>query len=184
MHKSEKWKWSRSVVSDPQQPYGLQPSRLLRPRDSPGKSTGVGCYCLLPSIPRGSLIKEQYSSFQSCPVPSAHCLSMAGEDRPRRQGFSHGETGGPEPGLLGSFCPPWLLCFSGHRRLVLGLPLQLPICLPVHCPLPTFLSALSLPPLLSWNYTCGLGCPHLMMRGLGKHGAQKTTGGYRRNCKI
>ena len=46
-HKSEKWKWSRSVVSDPQQPHGLQPSRLLHPWDFPGKSTGVGCHCLL-----------------------------------------------------------------------------------------------------------------------------------------
>ena len=44
---SNAWKWSRSVVSDPQQPHGLQPSRLLHPRDSPGKSTGVGCHCLL-----------------------------------------------------------------------------------------------------------------------------------------
>ena len=47
MHASEKWKWSRSVVSDPQQPRGLQPSRLLHPWDFPGKSTGVGCRCLL-----------------------------------------------------------------------------------------------------------------------------------------
>ena len=44
---SEKWKWSRSVVSDPQRPHGLQPSRLLHPWDFPGKSTGVGCHCLL-----------------------------------------------------------------------------------------------------------------------------------------
>ena len=47
MHESEKWKWSRSVVSDPQRPHGLQPTRLLHPWDSPGKSTGVGCHCLL-----------------------------------------------------------------------------------------------------------------------------------------
>ena len=47
MHESEKWKWSRSVVSDPQRPHGLQPTRLLRPWDFPGKSTGVGCHCLL-----------------------------------------------------------------------------------------------------------------------------------------
>ena len=45
MHKSEKWKWSCSVVSDPQRLHGLQPSRLLRPWDFPGKSTGVGCHC-------------------------------------------------------------------------------------------------------------------------------------------
>ena len=31
MHESEKWKWSHSVMSDPQRPHGLQPSRLLRP---------------------------------------------------------------------------------------------------------------------------------------------------------
>ena len=47
MHESEKWKWSRSVVSDPQRPHGLQPSRLLCPWDFPGMSTGVGCHCLL-----------------------------------------------------------------------------------------------------------------------------------------
>ena len=44
---SEKWKRSRSVVSNPQQPHGLQPTRLLHPWDFPGKSTGVGCHCLL-----------------------------------------------------------------------------------------------------------------------------------------
>ena len=42
-----KWKWSRSVVSDSLRPHGLQPTRLLRPWDFPGKSTGVGCHCLL-----------------------------------------------------------------------------------------------------------------------------------------
>ena len=31
MHESEKWKWSRSVVSDSLRPHGLQPTRLLRP---------------------------------------------------------------------------------------------------------------------------------------------------------
>ena len=47
MHESEKWKWSRSVVSDSSWSHGLQPTRLLRPWDFPGKSTGVGCHCLL-----------------------------------------------------------------------------------------------------------------------------------------
>ena len=54
VHESEKWKWSRSVVSDSQWPHGLQPTRPLRPWDFPGKSTGVGCHCLLrfhPSYP-------------------------------------------------------------------------------------------------------------------------------------
>ena len=47
MHESEKWQWSCSVVSDSLQPHGLQPTRLLRPWNFPGKSTGVGCHCLL-----------------------------------------------------------------------------------------------------------------------------------------
>ena len=55
MHESEKWKWSHSVLSDSQRPHRLQPTRLLRPWDLPGKSTGVGCHCLLryiwPTLP-------------------------------------------------------------------------------------------------------------------------------------
>ena len=47
MCESEKWKWSRSVVFDSSRPHGLQPTRLLHPWDFPGKSTGVGCHCLL-----------------------------------------------------------------------------------------------------------------------------------------
>ena len=47
MHKSEKWKCSRSVMSDPSWPHGLHPTRLLQPWDFPGKSTGVGCHFLL-----------------------------------------------------------------------------------------------------------------------------------------
>ena len=43
----EKWKWSRSVVSNSSRPHGLQPTRLLHPWDFPGESTGVGCHCLL-----------------------------------------------------------------------------------------------------------------------------------------
>ena len=33
-------------VSDSVQPHRWQPTRLLRPWDSPGKNTGVGCHCL------------------------------------------------------------------------------------------------------------------------------------------
>ena len=47
MHESEKWKWSRSVVSDSLRLHGLQLTRLLCPWDFPGKSTGVGCHHLL-----------------------------------------------------------------------------------------------------------------------------------------
>ena len=47
MHESEKWKWSRSVVSDSSWSHGLQPSRLLCPWDFPGKNTWVGFHHLL-----------------------------------------------------------------------------------------------------------------------------------------
>ena len=48
MHESEKWKWSRSVMSDSLGPHGLQSTRFLCPREyCPGKSTGVGCHWLL-----------------------------------------------------------------------------------------------------------------------------------------
>ena len=42
MHESEKWKGSRSVVSNSSRPHGLQPTRLLCPWDFPGKSTEWG----------------------------------------------------------------------------------------------------------------------------------------------
>ena len=48
---SNAWKWKVKVKS---LTHELQPTRLLRPWDFPGKSTGVGCHCLLhtyPSIP-------------------------------------------------------------------------------------------------------------------------------------
>ena len=39
-----------SVVSDSSRPPGLQPTRLPHPWEFPGKSTGVGCHCLLRTI--------------------------------------------------------------------------------------------------------------------------------------
>ena len=40
VHESEKWKWSRSVVSNSLRPHGLQPTRLLYPWDFPGPDYG------------------------------------------------------------------------------------------------------------------------------------------------
>ena len=47
LHAERKGKSSRSVMSNSLRPYGLQATRLLRPWDFPGKSTGVGYHCLL-----------------------------------------------------------------------------------------------------------------------------------------
>ena len=48
---SNAWKWKVKVKSlsrvRPSATYGLQPTRLLRLWDFPGKSAGVGCYPLL-----------------------------------------------------------------------------------------------------------------------------------------
>ena len=49
-HKDVEVKGSDSVMSDSLPPYGLQPTGLLCPWDFPGKSTGVGCHCLLQPI--------------------------------------------------------------------------------------------------------------------------------------
>ena len=41
---------SHSLVFPILKPHELQPTRLLCPRYSPGKNTGVGCHCLLQDI--------------------------------------------------------------------------------------------------------------------------------------
>ena len=57
---------SRSVVSDSVWPHRRQPTRLLHPWDFPGKSTGVGCHCLLHLIhysflnPSETITSEKY----------------------------------------------------------------------------------------------------------------------------
>ena len=69
MHESEKWKWSCSVMSNPQQSHGLQPTRLLCPYDFPGKSTGVGCHCLLYNEILLLLLLSCFSRVRLCATP-------------------------------------------------------------------------------------------------------------------
>ena len=52
------------VVSDSMQPHRLQPTRLPRPWDSPGKNTGVGCHFLLQRMK----VKSESEVAQSCPT--------------------------------------------------------------------------------------------------------------------
>ena len=101
MHESEKWEWSCSVVSDPQRPHGLQPSRLLHPWDFPGKSTGVGCHCLLHQEATAAAAAK---SLQSCPTL---CDPIDGSP-----------PGSPVPGILQTRTLEWVaISFSmrGHR---------------------------------------------------------------------
>ena len=66
MHVSEKWKWSRSVVSDSSWPHGQQPTRLLCPWDFPGKRTGVGC--------QESLLQNKWKLDNICEISfQMHC---------------------------------------------------------------------------------------------------------------
>ena len=47
-------------------PHGLQPTKLLRPLNSPGKNTGVGCHFLLQCMK----VKSESEVTQSCPTLS------------------------------------------------------------------------------------------------------------------
>ena len=49
-------------MSNSVQPHRRQPSRLLRPWDSPGKNTGVGCHFLLQCMK----MKSESEVTQSC----------------------------------------------------------------------------------------------------------------------
>ena len=53
-------------MSDSVRPHGLQPTRLLRPWDSPGKNTGVGCHVLLQCME----VKSESEVAQLCPTLS------------------------------------------------------------------------------------------------------------------
>ena len=53
-------------MSDSVRPHRLQPTRLPRSWDSPGKNTGVGCHFLLHCMK----VKSESEVAQSCPTPS------------------------------------------------------------------------------------------------------------------
>ena len=53
-------------MSDSVRLHRRQPTRLLRPWDSPGKNTGVGCHFLLQCMK----VKSESEVAQSCPTPS------------------------------------------------------------------------------------------------------------------
>ena len=52
-------------MSDSVLPQGLQPTRLLRPWESPGNSTGVGCHCLLQYADDTTLMAESEEELKS-----------------------------------------------------------------------------------------------------------------------
>ena len=64
MNEGEKWKWSRSVMSDPQRPHGLQPTRLLRPWAFSGQEywSGVPLPSPIPSHTESQIVKTSPQS--------------------------------------------------------------------------------------------------------------------------
>ena len=87
-HESEKWKQSRSVMSDSSWPHGLQPTRLLRPWNFPGRSAGLGCHCLLQNLflqPHKflfpSLSYTKYRCHMYCSIPCFFHISVYPENR-------------------------------------------------------------------------------------------------------
>ena len=71
--------WVASVMSDSVQPHRRQPTRLHRPRDSPGKNTGVGCHfllqCLKPPHRRQPTRLHHPRDFPGkCTGVGCHCL--------------------------------------------------------------------------------------------------------------
>ena len=69
------------VLSNSLQPRGLRPARLLRPWDSPGKSTGVVCHAL----PQGIfLTRGSNSSLLSVLHGQAGSLPLAPRGKPQK----------------------------------------------------------------------------------------------------
>ena len=62
--------WVASVMSDSARPHRRRPTRLLRPWDSPGKNTGVGCHFLLQCMK----VKSDSEVAQLCPTQRPHGL--------------------------------------------------------------------------------------------------------------
>ena len=69
-------------MSDSVGPHGWQPTRLPRPRDSPGKNTGMDCHFLLQCVK----VKSESEATQSCPTQRPHGLQPT---RSLSMGFSN-----------------------------------------------------------------------------------------------
>ena len=98
--------------------HGLQPTRLPRPWNSPGKNTGVGCHFLLQCMK----VKSESEVAQSCPTlrDPMDCSASLGFSRqedwsgapsPSRMGCS--PAGSPVPGVLQAGGLEWVARSEG-----------------------------------------------------------------------
>ena len=82
--------WVASVMSDSVRPHRRQPTRLPRPWDPPGKSTGVGCHFLLQCMK----VQSESEVAQLCPTL---CDPIGGSP-----------PGSPVPGILQARALEWV----------------------------------------------------------------------------
>ena len=68
-----------SVVSDFVRPHRWQPTRICHPWDSPGKNTGVGCHCLLPTTATQPQIWEAHEGLSLASLSLLTFLIFRGE---------------------------------------------------------------------------------------------------------
>ena len=116
---SNAWKWKVKVKSLNRvqllATHGLQPTRLLHPWDPPGKSTGVGCHCLL----RKLITWLNLTPLNSKPVPrklNRQCPTGGGGSRETRTSYNRW----PISDLF-----PILWSFSIRLVWTFGVPLNL-----------------------------------------------------------
>ena len=98
-------------MSDSSQPHGLQPIRLLHPWNFPGKSTGVGCHCLLwKLLSRVQLLVTPWTAAYQAPP------SMGFSRQEYWSGVSHPkhQESGTDLGLAS-------ICFMGRTGLTFPL---------------------------------------------------------------
>ena len=69
--------FSCSVISDSLETHGLEPTRLLCPRDFPGKNTGVGCHFLLQRIFLTQGLNPHLLHWQANSLPLSHQESIS-----------------------------------------------------------------------------------------------------------
>ena len=107
------WKWSLSVMSDSQWPHEWQPTRPLHPRDFPGKSTGVGCHCLLHPICYWRSVHFNHSvvSESLWPHEPQHARSPCPSPTPRAYSNSYSSSQWCHPTISSSDVP-----FSSHLQ--------------------------------------------------------------------
>ena len=106
MHESKKWKWSCSVVSDSSRPLPAfqTPAAFQAPpsMDFPGKSTGVGCHCLL------------WNRSQFAPNNTSCCVCMYAELLHSYMTLCDGSLGFSVHGLLQARILEWVIMPSSR----------------------------------------------------------------------